>query len=482
MSLEIKHFDCRLNQWIHIDGNLNNPESILTEKLDNTLLEVYFPQKSFSFGHIDERCTASDLKNHPSGQVLLLSSKTRLLYGDIDCLETIEKLCPDRKDRGAYGSIFLGSCKNALEIKTNILVVDDTTGENGGILPLEVAWKQVGDCHGKIAPQLAKKLTGTSNKVIQYRMGIKDDFRFAKGTFAPKYLRNLDYLSRTIPDIDIIVPTSSFKGGDKKNNPLKPGLYSVNLWLGEKELSSRGKIALSQLHASFPNGVKDFMEDLSDQAEKLAKIQNDVRALAQYYCERYELRMATLVDTRESEAEDTQEEEIDNEDKSENLIYRLIKADLSSGHCQLLETPKIINELQRFLQREWLEIALGKTVNFDRGMIIPSKDLKHGEICVPWIDEGKEVLNFRSPFLNSNGMCVSVNRLVEDSRAPNGNFLEGVIVVNDEDKARIEARIKEQIATGLSPTEEIPKETESERQGRDYDGDCLGVAEAEKFP
>lgn len=134
MTLEFKHFDPRLKQWIYTDGDNANPKSILTEKLDNTLLESYFPGKEFSFGHIDEYSTPGDLQNHPDGHVILLSSKTRLLYGLAECLEVIEKLCPDRKDRGAYGSIFLGSCRDSINIELNILIVDDSTGENGGFL------------------------------------------------------------------------------------------------------------------------------------------------------------------------------------------------------------------------------------------------------------------------------------------------------------------------------------------------------------
>ncbi|MGH2415116.1 MAG: hypothetical protein ACRDEA_15775, partial [Microcystaceae cyanobacterium] len=75
MTLKFKHFDTRLNQWIHTDGDINNPNSILTEELDNTLLETYFPDGEFSFGHIDEKTQAVDLYNHPEGHVLLLSSK-----------------------------------------------------------------------------------------------------------------------------------------------------------------------------------------------------------------------------------------------------------------------------------------------------------------------------------------------------------------------------------------------------------------------
>lgn len=153
MVLELKHFDARLNQWIHIDGDTKNPDSILTEKLDNTLLEFYFSDKEFSFGHSDEYSTPQDLENHPNGQILLLSSKTRLLYGSPECLPLIEKLCPDRKDEGAYGSIFLGPCKNAINEEFNILIVNDDSdpekaGQNGGILKREEAFKLVGDCYG----------------------------------------------------------------------------------------------------------------------------------------------------------------------------------------------------------------------------------------------------------------------------------------------------------------------------------------------
>lgn len=203
MTLKFNHFDTRLNQWLHTDGNTNNPNSVLSEELDNTLLEFFFPDKEFSFGQMDEYSTPEDLKNHPDGHVLLFSSKSRLLYGSPECLETVEKLCPDRKDRGAYGSIFLGSCKNAIHEKLNILVVDDATGANGGILPDAVAYRLVGDCYGQISPQLYDKLTQRQveekYRVIQHRFGWRSQdgedihYRFGKGTLRPHDLTALDY-------------------------------------------------------------------------------------------------------------------------------------------------------------------------------------------------------------------------------------------------------------------------------------------------
>jgi hypothetical protein len=478
MTLTFKHFDPRLKQWVHTDGNINNSDSILTEKIDNTLLETYFPNVNFSFAKIDEKMTVDDLKNgHPEDHVLLLSSKTRFLYGPKECLETIDQLCPDRKDRGAYGSIFLGGCTHSLTKEINILIVNDENGENGGILPNDIAWRQVGDCHGKISPELAQTLSGNTSNVIQHRFAIPEDNRFAKGTIAPKDLTLLP-LNDTDTKIDLILPTSSFKGGDKKNNPIEPGLYTKTVWLGEKERSQQGTIATSQLHANFPKGLRDIVESLEKQTEKLRLIQDDPRQLAQYYCEKYEKRKVLLQEISEEEKTGIED---DLEDRPDPLIYRLIKTDLE-GDGQLLETQKVISELQRFVQKEWKEIALGKTITFDRGMIIPSKDLQNGEICVPWMAQGEEVLNFRSPFLNSNGMCLSVNKYVEDVYTPDGHPLEGVIVVNDEDHGRIRARIEALKAQGIETEEIDPIETESERQGRDYDGDCIGVARATDFP
>ncbi len=65
-------------------------------------------------------------------------------------------------------------------------------------------------------------------------------------------------------------------------------------------------------------------------------------------------------------------------------------------------------------------------------MVIPSKDLQNGEICIPHYQDFEQVFNFRSPFLNSNGLCVSTNKMVEDILGPDGKLLVGAIAVSDE--------------------------------------------------
>ena len=546
---QIKHFDPRLNKYIYVKDK-SGQEVIFEEKLENPLLKAFFPEylDQFSFAEVDNKTKVEELKNHPDGHVLLLSSKKRMLYGPRECLERINQLCPDPKDRGAYGSIFLGDCQQQITRKLRILVVDDENGENGGFLDPQEARKLVGDCHGKMTPAIAAELSkdGKTDRVIQHRLGFtanndpSDQLRFGKGTLVPKDLSDLPYLKDTQP-IDLIVPKSSFKGGDPLNNPIALGVHEVDVWLGNKEESKKTKNALSQIHASFPNGIRDYAEILRKQAENLAEIEQDPRRLAQYYCAKYEEHQANQTNQKEQpnnpDPNNNPDEtaEIGKFTHNSELVYQLLKQQLESGHPQILETPIIINELKSFVRREKVEIAIGKSICFERAMIIPSKNLKNGEIFVPWLDNGEDIINFRSPLINSNGMCVSRNKELPEELLPSGEYPSGVIFVSDETHQeivqRINAEIRQLVAAkneksgqkivltdadfldetidydglsgkklvervaqqnaqletiasrlGIDISERIPIETESQRQGRDFDGDCIGVALASLFP
>ncbi|PSB00340.1 hypothetical protein, partial [Merismopedia glauca] len=340
---------------------------------------------------------------------------------------------------------------------------------------------------------------GEEYRVVQHRFGWREGdgqdstFRFGKGTLRPQHLSNLSYADpNNEPKIDLILPLSSFKGTDKDNPngatkpQIKPGLYTQQIWLGEKALSQKGKTAISQVIPSFPGGMKDYLEELESRASKLSEIQHDPREVAKLYCQKYEERKESQKSgVRSQELRGKEEEvvelestdsEVESEEREDPRMYQLIKADVEGGHFQLVEMEKVRRELAKFIQKQWKEIATGYSLTFDRATIIPSKDLKNGEICVPWMEEGEKVLNFRAPFLNSNGMCLSVNKLVSDRLSPDGSDLEGVIVVNDETLEQINQRIEALKAQGIETDEIVPLQTESERQARDFDGDTLGVA------
>ena len=437
--IKLRHFNLSTGKW------LNNPfttDNSLTENLENSLLEHYFPgrESEFSIGQITDE-NREDKFMHPNGDTLLLSSGSRLLYGPAECLETIEKLCPDAKDRGAYGSLFLGSCNNSItKDQLNVLVVDDDTGKNNKVIDDRLAWGLTGDCHGKITPKLALELLGTDNQVIQHRLSLPALNRFGKGTLAPADLPK---------GIDLVLPKSSFKGGLEK---IKPGLYQTPVWIGVKDYSRETKICISQLYPSFPDGMKDFLRRSESDALQLATKQTSVVSLAHHYCEK----------------------KANSSQNTDDLpMYKIIKADLEN-HQQLLNSPKVVKELKRFAQNQWKEIAIGRNHKFERAMIIPSKKLKNGEICVPYLPEGEEIINFRSPVLNSNGVCISKNVYVPEAYNHRGLPLEGVIVVNDETIDRMRAR-------GV-PEAQIPMETETQAQARDFDGDTVGFALAVDYP
>ena len=129
-------------------------------------------------------------------------------------------------DGVAYGSLLFTPCKEFAELKkARVLVIDDVTGENGGILLKEEAKRLVGDCHGKISFTLAEQLTdGKNNTPFQFRLGMKPQsensvHRIAKGVLSPD--ARLDILTSTVRKQDgktkvgydiVLVPTSSFKG------------------------------------------------------------------------------------------------------------------------------------------------------------------------------------------------------------------------------------------------------------------------------
>ncbi|MGB5768522.1 MAG: hypothetical protein WBM32_01430, partial [Crocosphaera sp.] len=410
MTLTLKHFDTRTGEWITIpnpnqQNRQDNPNIILDEKIENTLLEAFlnkeFPNKdysnSFSIGHLDEASTPDTLYHHPNNDILLLSNGKRLLYGPPEIKEQlINKLNPDTMHNGAYGSLFTGECKNSYQGEVTFLVIDDSNGDNSGYIDDEQAWKLVGDCHGKINPIFSKELSQTTKEVIQFRLGNLDDKLYGKGTLAPKDFSDYFKDKEVGKQVSFIIPTSSFKGAGK--GTVKPGLYTKQIWLGEKEKAQRGEIALSQLLPSYPSALRDLIPKLKEHLDKLEEIIKDPRSLASNYCEQYEKREQTKDRNWQSPTPSEAVEryrnyqrknfnnseefdKIEQDNGYEEFLYLALKAD--PYHHRLLASKKFSQSLQDFVRRNYLDAAVGKLFKFDRAMIIPSKDLKTGEICVP---------------------------------------------------------------------------------------------------
>jgi hypothetical protein len=181
-----------------------------------------------------------------------------------------------------------------------------------------------------------------------------------------------------------------------------------------------------------------------------------LHALANYFVKTYEER-AVWQEEEHLEALDLlapldnlASEEAETSQSQQKIFSDLLKSDLAH-HGQLLEHPFVIDELNKFLQRQWLDIATGRAIKFQSALAQPSLDLKEDEVCVPKMPEGAELIVTRSPLINSNGVIVLTNRHLPQ-------------------------------LMGLPGTIHIHPETAAVHLQADFDGDRLAFERADKYP
>ena len=475
MVLRLNHFDTKTKQDTGIE-----------EKLENTLAEYLFPGVEFSIGTAYPEATRTeDLLLH-NGMALQFSAQKRMFFASDPTI--LSQLYPGPSDGAAYPLPFT-PCRSFHSLENvRVLVVDDVTGENGGVIARDDALKMVGDCKGLIDKDFAS-YNNIQPRAFQFRLGIKPQpycavMRIAKGTLAPARLDKLgessfrmegnvkDGTMRSKFGYDMILATSSFKGR-KGNDAIKPGEYTLSLGLGVKSLALYREHSLgTQILVNYPQTVREeILPIIKQQAEKLAIEQKDLLKLAQRYIESYERRKALLVkgsefccNSKENveqfsifDSLDSGGDNLENQDavehfptqqKKDLLLYSLLKADLSNFN-QILEHPKIIGELQNFIRKEWVEIATGRSIKFTSGLAQPSLDLQPNEICIPYLEEEEEIIVTRSPLINSNGVITLKNKHLPQT-------LSGCVYIN-------------------------PK-TAMDNMQCDFDGDLLAFAPSKEFP
>ncbi|AKG21194.1 hypothetical protein [Calothrix sp. 336/3] len=428
MALRLNHFDTKTKQ-----------ETGIEEKLENTLAEYLFPGVEFSIGTAYPEATIPEDLQEYKGKTLQFSAGERMFFASNPNIR--EQLYPNPSDGAAYPLPFT-PCRSFHELENvRVLIVDDVTGENGGVIANGDARKLVGDCKGLIDRNFALS-NNIDKRAFQFRLGIKIQaesrvMRIAKGTLAPAELDRLgessfrmggkvrDGTFRSRFGYDLVLATSSFKGR-KGDDAIKPGEYVLLIGLGVKALALYREHSLgTQILVNYPKAVnKEIIPIIKQQAEQLASDQKDIIKLAQRYMKTYERRKALLATSQENEPnlqadidkffvfdnldsggeiEETQESDNLAASQKDLLLYSLLKADLAN-YCQLLEHPKIIAELQEFTRKQWVEIATGRSIKFTSGLAQPSLDLQHDEICIPFLGEGEEIIVTRSPLINSNGI------------------------------------------------------------------------------
>jgi hypothetical protein len=371
-----------------------------------------------------------------------------------------------------------------------ILVVNDKTGENStkynaqtgkyeygfDHLDRDVARSLTGDGHGKVSNELAAAKFGTDDRTaIQVRIIAKNltpdtdgdvsdlsEFptaKVAKGSVVAHDLASLTEDGK----LQAVMPTSFFKGGDK----VKPGLYEVSVWMGEIDRSREGgKQSISSLIGLYPAALEELIPKLEPKMANLAAIQNDPIAVARLYCDNFEKRQERLQEGQPEQDDDNPAATPVHQLPTEK--YDVIRKALDTGNTAILQSGLCAPTLIEHLRSQFLDLAMGKDddVKFDRGFAIPNKELGEGEICVPWMKDGAEVITYRAPLINTNGVHVLINKHVGDWDYSNSETRPNYILCND---------------SLVSSSNEL-QQSEQVDMGRDYDGDALGVLNAAKMP
>ena len=474
MDFKLNQFDTKTKQNTGVE-----------QKLTNSLAQYLFPNTNFSIGIAYPNATIpEDLEESLDGMSLQFSSGTRMFFADNKDVRS--SLYPNPSDGAAYPLPFT-PCQSFHELReVRVLIVDDVTGENGGVIAKNNARKLVGDCKGLIDTDFAIS-NNIQPRAFQFRLGIKPQkecpvMRIAKGTLAPTRLRlgeSSFRMSGKVKDgtlrskigYDMVIATSSFKGR-KGKDAIKPGEYLLSLGLGVKSFALYREHSLgTQVLVNYPQAVKhEILPIIKEQAEKLALEQLSPKKLAQRYidtCSRRKAFAAKNLDSdtdfkqdideklflfdnlvSDSEIQEAQECENCIKEQKDLLLYSLLKADTENFY-QLLEHPKIISDLKDFARKQWVEIATGRSIKFTSGLAQPSLDLQPNEICIPYLKEGEEIIVTRSPLINSNGVITLKNKHLPQT-------LLGCVYIN-------------------------PK-TAMDNMQCDFDGDLLAFAPTKEFP
>lgn len=466
-----------------------------------------------------------------------------------------------------------------LTSKLNILIVNDDTGENGGILDYHCA-KQIlqkrcsddqitdlkkagrlidaltedetvlmkvnskalarsltGDCAGVISLELAKRKFDTDTRqAVQFRGHFTD---FDKGLEGRT--QNLDHANLAVDKIckgslvgfdlksielengstlDSLMAISMWKGAIKPTE----GLEERQMWLSDKDISRQGTQSMSSLISLYPDVLVDILPTIETKLANLGAIQNDYTKLATLYCDTYEKRQQQYVkDLAADNAFDGQFLEDSSSEQSPYTElpaekYKFFKAILDSQNYSLLQSSLSIVELKKFVRTEFLNLSQGidPDIKFDRGFARPSKDLKDGEICVPWMPEGAQIVGTRPPIIDTNGVNVFVNKYVGFNKDTPKKDRPNFISCNDSpisgrkereiaefekclDKLRLTIKNVEAIddrksiaenqfllTVNLKLLEDLKQQPDLQSImkdfGLDFDGDCVGVALATDFP
>ncbi|QIR37259.1 hypothetical protein HCG51_11400 [Tolypothrix sp. PCC 7910] len=168
MAIILEHFCTKTGKPIIVN------DKPIVETIKHCLAEYFAPNATFKLGTVYPALTTEqDLQQFTEqGLKLEFAADDRFYFMD----EPLREKIFDQPHFGAaYGSNMFTPCQSFKEFKNlHVLVVDASTGENGGILSPDKAIKLVGDGDGKIDVRLHEELGNAAQTPFQTRFGIKN--------------------------------------------------------------------------------------------------------------------------------------------------------------------------------------------------------------------------------------------------------------------------------------------------------------------
>ena len=347
--------------------------------LDNTLLQVMFPDLKIALGQVPpppprstpEQVEAhwqkalQDLSRDLAGQEgLVLDVATgarkegRFMYTD----RRVGRLVADTFEKiMAYGGLLASPCLRPPQLVQGVRVLVVKEGEMG-----------TGDCAGKMSARVARIFGKDGSQAGQFRLGVRldqDTVLVGKGT-----LKQMDWadVDENGHGYDLILPDSSFKG----NQPsFGEHTWDVHLGFVAWSQERRTRLSYQALQWFDPELVEQCIFPRADtQIPVLLEAMKTSEGARQF--------LKIEREDRDAEVQQTERGELEAADAREPAVLEEVLAADVTG--EMIDHPYVQSGLRRRLRQAWHDLAVGGGVKVPAFMGLP--DSFRG--TVDWLPEG----------------------------------------------------------------------------------------------
>jgi hypothetical protein len=458
-----------ISQQVQIDRITGEPSQ--RDIPGETLLDHFLGDETLYLAQNNDFIDRTQIDNNaPLGTELLLVDRDDLIYGSTAAKEKLRTVLPVDYLAGAYASVFKGGCQRLNPNRPlKVAIVSGDYHSGNANIPVEIARQFINDSCGAIDLGLLQELAGKEN-AIQFRLGLTgNNPTFGKGMVNSIDLKGL-FPAGEAPDL--ILSADSFKG----NKPL-PGLYSYqpkDLFLGIKNDSLRTRSSIAELVSIYAESSADILPIIHTEAQSLAANSQDIVTMAAQALNDYHLDAS-------DEADEVREDSFN--------TAKLIEMALTSGAYNLLNARQVQDWLEDRINSSWKNLSYADipALNSDNATALPNWDLKYGEVCVPWLPDGEELIFWRSPVVNRNGIITVRNNLqVWDTMQKLGADSQ-IIYVNVQTLDRIKEEkpaTYQRLVTEYGSEERLQNEFQTliSATQMDFDGDTANAISRSRLP